>query len=184
MSRYSLTKTVVMIGMMGAGKTAVGTALARNLGVRFVDSDHELEEAANASIAEIFEKFGEPFFRKKESQVLKRLLDAEPCVLSTGGGAFLRQQNREMIAEKGLAVWLKAPDDLLWSRVKHKTTRPLLQVPNPQQELTRMLRAREPSYAQAGLTVEADPNFSVQDMADKVLMSLMSHPDGIVKKAA
>jgi len=184
MSRYELTKTVVMIGMMGAGKTAVGTALARLLNAPFIDSDHELESAANSTIAEIFEQFGEAFFRKKESQVLARLLEGKPCVLSTGGGAFLRAENRDLIAEKGLAVWLRAEDDLLWSRVRHKTTRPLLQVPDPRAKLSEMLRAREPFYAQAGLVVDADANYSVQDMAEKVLQALAAQPASILKKAA
>ena len=184
MSRYQLTKTIVMIGMMGAGKTAVGTALARSLGVKFVDSDHELEQAANATIADIFEKSGEDFFRKKETQVLARLLDSTPCVLSTGGGAYLRAENRAMIAQKGLAVWLKAEDELLWARVKHKTTRPLLRGPDPKGTLVSMLRAREPFYQQAALVVEADANYSVQDMADKVLLALKNDPSGVLKEVA
>jgi shikimate kinase len=171
-----------MIGMMGAGKTAVGTALARSLNVAFVDSDHEIEEAANETIAEIFEKYGELFFRKKESQVLARLLEGKACILSTGGGAFLQKDNRDLIARKGLAVWLKADEDLLWSRVRHKTTRPLLRVPDPRQKLSSLLKDREPYYREAGLVVEADENYSVQDMADEVLKALLDHPSGVLRK--
>ena len=111
---WQLGKTVVMVGMMGAGKTAIGTALARALDVPFLDSDEEIVKAANMSIAEIFERDGEPFFRRKESQVIERLLETERCVLSTGGGAFLSPENRQMISEKGVSVWLRADLDLLW----------------------------------------------------------------------
>ena len=108
---WQLGKTVVMVGMMGAGKTAIGTALARALDVPFLDSDEEIVKAANMSIAEIFERDGEPFFRRKESQVIERLLETERCVLSTGGGAFLSPENRQMISEKGVSVWLRADLD-------------------------------------------------------------------------
>jgi shikimate kinase len=103
-----LRKTVVLVGMMGAGKTAVGTALARLLAVPFLDSDEEIVRAANRSIAEIFERDGEPFFRARETEVLSRLLHGEPCVLSTGGGAFLAAVNRELIHQNGVSVWLRA----------------------------------------------------------------------------
>ena len=182
MSRYKLTKTVVMVGMMGAGKTAVGTALAHLIGVPFIDSDAQIEEAANMTIAEIFSTYGEAFFRDKESLVLSRLLDESPSILSTGGGAFLQTSNREMISERGLSVWLKADRNLLWARVKHKTTRPLLRVPDPKGKLFDLLEAREPSYRLAGLTVEADANYSVQDMAQKVLEGLLDHPLGVLEK--
>ncbi len=184
MSRYELTKTVVMIGMMGAGKTAVGTALAALIDVPFIDSDAQIVAAANQTIPEIFDEFGEAFFREKESLVLKRLLDGVPSVLSTGGGAYLQRTNREMIASRGLAVWLKVERDLLWARVRHKDTRPLLQVPDPKVRLFELLRAREPYYRQVGLVVDADPNYSVQDMADKVLKQLIKHPMGILRKIA
>lgn len=184
MSRFQLTKTVVMIGMMGAGKTAVGTMLARLIGVPFIDSDAQIESAANQSIAEIFEQSGEQFFRDKESLVLGRLLQATPCVLSTGGGAYLQEANRELIRAEGLAVWLKADRDLLWARVKNKNTRPLLQVADPKARLTELLVAREPFYAEAGLVVETDPNYSVQDTAEAVMARLLEHPSGCLRKVA
>jgi shikimate kinase len=121
-----LMKTVALVGMMGAGKTAVGKAVAAQLGVDFLDSDAEIEKAANMTIPEIFERDGEPFFREKESQVINRLLDSAPCVLSTGGGAFLAPRNREAMSAKGVSVWLDAEIDVLWARVKNKDTRPLL----------------------------------------------------------
>ena len=118
-ARYHLKKTVVMVGMMGAGKTAVGRALAARLAVPFLDSDAEIETAANMTVPEIFARDGEPFFRKKEAQVIARLLDEERGVLSTGGGAFLVEENRRMISDSGVSVWLNADLDLLWQRGRH-----------------------------------------------------------------
>ncbi|MEP3298230.1 MAG: shikimate kinase, partial [Pseudoruegeria sp.] len=105
---YRLKKTVVLVGMMGAGKTAVGKALARQLGSSFRDSDEEIVRAADRSIAEIFERDGETFFRTKETQIISRLLEDEKCILSTGGGAFMSDRNRSLIDDKGIAVCLRA----------------------------------------------------------------------------
>ncbi|MEH7826880.1 shikimate kinase [Gemmobacter denitrificans] len=172
-----LKKTVVMVGMMGAGKTAVGTALARLLGVPFCDSDEEIVKAAQRSIAEIFERDGEPFFRARESEVLTRLVRGEPCVLSTGGGAFLSEKNREIVHEAGVSVWLRADLDLLWQRVRHKTTRPLLRTANPRETLRQLYEARVPSYALADLTVDAAPELSIEQMALRVSEALRAHGD-------
>jgi len=176
-----LKKTVVLVGMMGAGKTAIGTALARHLGVPFLDSDEEIVKAANRTIAEIFERDGEPFFREKEAQVLARLLSGAPCILSTGGGAYLSPANRAAIAREGVAVWLKADLDLLWQRVRHKTTRPLLRTDNPRETLKALLAARTPAYAEAEVVVEARPEYSVDDMTQKVAAALQAH-GGIIER--
>ena len=165
--------------MMGAGKTAVGTALARQLGVAFLDSDAEIEQAANMSIAEIFARDGEEFFRRKESQVIDRLLHEEPCVLSTGGGAFLREENRALISASGVAVWLRASIQTLWNRVRHKDTRPLLKTANPYETLKRLAREREPVYALADLAIDSGPDQAVEDMAQKVLEALKAH-EGVI----
>lgn len=172
-----LKKTVVLVGMMGAGKTAVGTALARLLGVPFLDSDEEIVKAANRSIAEIFERDGEPFFRARESEVLNRLLHGAPCILSTGGGAFLSEANRSLIHGAGVSVWLRADLDLLWHRVRHKTTRPLLRTANPRETLRTLYEARMPSYAEADLAVDSAPDISVEAMADRVAKALATRPD-------
>ncbi|WP_290442809.1 shikimate kinase [Rhodovulum tesquicola] len=172
-----LKKTIALVGLMGAGKTAVGTALARKLDVPFRDSDAEIVAAANMSIAEIFARDGEAFFRARESQVIARLLDGPPGVLSTGGGAFLSEANRAAITARGVSVWLDADLDLLWNRVRHKATRPLLQTADPLGTLSRLYDERKPFYALADLAVKADPRYSIEDMADKVLDALRTRPD-------
>ncbi len=171
-----LHKGVVLVGMMGAGKTAVGRDLARQMGVGFTDSDAEIEAAANLTIAEIFARDGEPFFRQKEAQVIARLLDGPPGVLSVGGGAFLAPQTRALIAARGVSVWLKVPLDLLWARVRRKATRPLLHTPDPRGTLARMLAEREPVYALADVTVEALPGDAVEATAARVLAALQAVP--------
>lgn len=174
---YVLKKTVVLVGMMGAGKTAVGKMLAAQLPAPFLDSDEEIVKAANMSIAEIFARDGEPFFRDKEARVIARLLDGDPCVLSTGGGAYLAPGNRALIGEKGVAVWLRADLDLLWARVRHKDTRPLLRTGDPRATLAGLCAAREPFYAEAGLVVDADPAYSISDMTGVVIETLLTRPD-------
>lgn len=172
-----LKRSVALIGMMGAGKTAVGGQLARMLRVPFLDSDEAIEAAANMTVAEIFARDGEAFFRRKEAQVLERLMSGPPCVLSTGGGAFLCAANRATIAEHGVAVWLKADLDLLWSRVRHRSTRPLLRTPDPRATLATLLAQRAPVYALADVTVEAAPGLSVEAMARRVLTALQARPE-------
>ncbi len=170
-----------MVGMMGAGKTAIGKALAARLGVPFLDSDEEIERAAAMTIAEIFARDGETFFRDRESQVLGRLLDGPVAVLSTGGGAFLAERNRQMIAARGVALWLRADLDLLWERVRHKTTRPLLRTVNPRQTLREIYEARVPVYEQADLVVDSRPEYSIDDMTDAVIAVLSARPDVMEK---
>jgi shikimate kinase len=172
-----LKKTVVMVGMMGAGKTAVGRALAARLGVPFLDSDAEIEAAANMTIPEIFARDGEAFFRARETEVIARLLQDRPGVLSTGGGAFLSEANRQLISDQGVAVCLKADQDVLWQRVRHKDTRPLLRSPDPRETLRALYEARAPIYALADLTVVSDGLASVEEMVDRVLAALATRPD-------
>ncbi len=178
-----LTRPVVLTGMMGAGKTAVGTQLARLLGVPFRDSDEAIEAAAQMTVAEIFARDGEAFFRAREAEVLARLLAAGPAVISTGGGAFLAPGNRAAIGAAGVSVWLKADLDLLWQRVRHRTTRPLLRTPDPRGTLARLLAEREPSYALAALTVAAEPGLSVEAMAGRVQAALETVP-GLLQEVA
>jgi len=172
MMGWNVKKTIVMVGMMGAGKTAVGRALAARLGVAFIDSDAEIELAANASIAEIFQRDGEAFFRAKETQVIERLLGGESGILSTGGGAFMQPANRQMISAQGVSVWLDAPLSLLWQRVRHKDTRPLLRTPDPHATLAEMFELRVPVLAR----------YSIEDTVDAVIELLQTRPDVLAKE--
>src|SRR5215475_505395 len=151
-----LDKTLVLVGMMGAGKTSVGRRLANGLGVPFKDADAEIELAAGCTINEIFERFGEPAFRAGERKVIARLLGEPPHVLATGGGAFMDADTRAHIHQSAISVWLKAPVELLLERVMRKDTRPLLRNTDSRTALERLLREREPVYAQADLTIESD----------------------------
>jgi len=172
-----LHKTVVLVGMMGAGKTAIGKHVAQMLGVPFRDSDEEIVAAAQMSIPEIFARDGEAFFRNREAEVIARLLQADPGILSVGGGAFLRADTRARIHDEGVSVWLRADLDLLWSRVRSKPTRLLLQTDDPRGTLARLLQERTPCYAQADLIADADPTYSIADMAQAVLQALATRPD-------
>lgn len=175
--QYQLRRTVVLVGMMGSGKTAIGRALAARLDVPFMDSDAAIEEAAAATIAEIFERDGERFFRKREAEVLRRLLSGPPGIVSTGGGAFLAPGNRDDIAELGVGVWLDADLNILWERVRHKDTRPLLRTPDPQATLTAIFEERTPIYNLAGLRVAVDGKASIEETTQSVIDTLATRPD-------
>ncbi len=147
------TCNIVLIGMMGAGKSSVGRRLAQILHLPFVDADSEIETAANLSVAEIFATYGEAHFRDGEQRVLARLLATGPKVLATGGGAFMNEETRENCRRNGIAVWLQAEVPVLLERVRKKSNRPLLERQNPELVLKNLLREREPTYALADLTV-------------------------------
>lgn len=174
---WDLKKPVTVVGMMGAGKTAVGRALAELLSVPFLDCDAEIEAAANMSIGEVFARDGEAFFRDREAEVIARLLAQGPMVLSTGGGAFLAERNRQAISKAGVSLWLRADIDLLWQRVRHKTTRPLLRTDNPRQTLTEIYEARRDTYALADLVVDADAAYSIEKMTEHALRVLATRTD-------
>ena len=176
-SGFRLNRTVVLVGMMGSGKTAIGKALSVRLNVAFLDSDAAIEEAAALSIAEIFARDGEPFFRRREAEVIDRLLNGPPCVLSTGGGAFLSGKVRDAIAKKGVALWLDAPIEVLWDRVRHKDTRPLLRTANPQETLRQLFEERVPIYAQAGLRTKIVREASIDETTEAVMRTLAAAPD-------
>lgn len=169
-----LIKPIVLVGMMGSGKSAVGKALAELLNVGFLDSDEALTKAANMSIAEIFERDGEAFFRARETEVIDRLLTGNPAIVSTGGGAFMSGRNRSLFEQKAVTVWLNADLELLWSRVRHKTSRPLLRTDNPKHTLAEIFEARTPIYALADLSVDADASYSIEQMAEAVCAALVS----------
>ncbi len=153
---HKLEKSVVLVGMMGSGKSAIGRRLAATLGVPFRDADPEIERAAGCSVNEIFARHGEAAFRDGERKVIARLLDEPPQVLATGGGAFLDEQTRARIKAEAISVWLKADLALLEERVMRRATRPLLKNGNPREILEKLMCEREPIYAQADITVESD----------------------------
>jgi shikimate kinase len=140
-------RSVVLVGMMGAGKSSIGRRLSARLGIPFVDADTEIESAAGMTIPEIFQKHGEPYFRAGEARVIARLLDGEPKVLATGGGAVMDPRTRELIAEKGVSVWLNADIDVLVKRTKRRSDRPLVD------KIKELLPVREPFYAQSHITI-------------------------------
>lgn len=174
--QYHLHSTVVLVGMMGSGKTAIGRTLAARLDVPFVDSDAAIEQAAALSIAEIFKRDGEAFFRKRETEVLRRLLSGPPRIVSTGGGAFLAAENRAAIADMGIAVWLDADLPTLWERVRYKDTRPLLRTADPQATLTAIFQERTPIYAQAGVRIGIDADASIEETTQTVVDVLATRP--------
>jgi shikimate kinase len=151
-----LSRTVALVGMMGAGKSSVGRRLAARLGVAFRDADSEIELAAGCRVSEIFERFGEGAFRDGERKVIARLLEEPPHVLATGGGAFIDPATRARLKQSAVTVWIKAPVEVLLSRVKRRDNRPLLRNPDPRGTLERLLAERAPVYAEADVTVESD----------------------------
>ena len=146
-------RSIVLVGMMGAGKSSIGRRLAIALDVPFLDADTEIEKAAGMSIPDIFESKGEPYFRAGEARVIARLLDGGPQVLATGGGAFMNEQTRAAVREKGISIWLKADLDVLLRRVKRRADRPLLKNGDPAETLEKLMAERDPVYAQADLTI-------------------------------
>lgn len=146
-------RSIVLVGMMGAGKTSVGKRLAARLGLPFVDADHAIEEAANQTIPEIFATHGEAYFRDGERRVIARLLRERQQVIATGGGAFMSDETRAAIGSAGLSIWLKADAEVLFERVKRRSNRPLLQTPDPEGTLRRLIEQRYPVYALADITV-------------------------------
>jgi len=148
-------RSIVLVGMMGAGKSSVGRRLAARLCIPFVDADAEIELAANMSISDIFATKGEPYFRNGEARVIARLLEQGPQVLATGGGAFMNPDTRALIRAKGISVWLRAELDVLLKRIKRRSDRPLLKTGEPAETLSTLMAQRNPVYAEADLTVQS-----------------------------
>lgn len=163
---------VVLVGMMGVGKTSVGAKLAGLLGFAHVDSDDEIVKAANRSISEIFAEFGEPHFREGEIRVMERLLGTKESVISTGGGAFIQEPVRDLVQAQGVSVWLDADPELLWQHVRLKPGRPLLEKPDPKGELERICAERAPVYAKADVRVEVRAEMDQLAVAREILAAL------------
>lgn len=168
----SVERPIVLIGLMGVGKTTVGRRLAQRLGLSFVDADEEIEEAAGMTVSEIFERFGEPYFRDGERRVIARLIDGNPKVIATGGGAFMNEQTRALILERATAVWLEADIEVLVERVRRRDTRPLLKGRDPRDVLRDLAKLRNPVYALAPIHVRSQP--SPHDATVKAILKALS----------
>jgi shikimate kinase len=166
------SRNLILVGLMGAGKSSVGRIVATQLGIPFIDSDAEIERVSRMSISELFTAYGEDEFRALEGRVMKRLLKGGPRVVSTGGGAFINDRTRRHIKKGGVSVWLKAELDVLWERVNKRDTRPLLKTENPKQTLENLMNARYPIYEQADLTV-ISRDVRKEQMGDEVLKALI-----------
>ncbi len=173
-------RSVVLVGLMGCGKSAIGRRLAGRLSLPFIDADEEIERAAGKSIEDIFAEHGEPYFRDGERRVLARLLRSGPQVLATGGGAFMNEETRAAIAESGVSVWLKADLPLLVRRVGKRGNRPLLKAGDPETVLRNLMATRYPVYAAADITVESRDvphEVIVAEIAERLSASLAPSPE-------
>ncbi|MBX3502453.1 MAG: shikimate kinase [Alphaproteobacteria bacterium] len=170
----AIVRTVALVGLMGAGKSAIGKRLAQRLGLPFVDADTEIEAAAGCSIEEFFERFGEAAFRAGERRVIQRLLDGPPHVLATGGGAFMDPLTRAVMREKATTIWLRADLNVLFERVSRRTNRPLLKNGDPRGTLERLMAVRYPVYAEADLVVDSR-DAPADRTAEEVHAALMRH---------
>ena len=164
-------KTIVLVGIMGAGKSTVGKILADRLGMQFIDADQEIERAAGCTITDFFEKYGEVEFRKGEERVISRILAGEPCVLATGGGAFMSEATRLLIKKIATSVWLRVSFEVLAKRLEKRSDRPLLQTADPQQTLKALIKKRYPIYNDADFIVDAE-NDGVDITVSKVVECL------------
>ena len=170
-SQLQLKRPVVLVGLMGAGKTTVGRRLASQLEVDFIDSDNEIAEAAGCSISDIFDIYGEDVFRDLEKRVMTRLLNKKACIIATGGGAFIQPHIREQILDKATAVWLNATLDVLIERVSRRDTRPLLKTGDKKVIMQRLLEERYPIYQQAHLHIDSN-EASHEVVVDAILEGL------------
>jgi shikimate kinase len=169
-------RSIVLVGLMGAGKSTVGRRLAARLDLPFKDADAEIEAAAGMSISDIFSTHGEPYFREGEHRVIGRLLHEGPCVLATGGGAFMHPETRAWIAQTGISIWLKAELDVLMRRVRKRSNRPLLKPPDPEGSMRQLMAARQPVYALADIIIESRdiPHDGVVEDALNALLAWLS----------
>src|SRR5713101_8155235 len=172
-------RSIVLVGMMGAGKSTIGRRLSARLRLPFIDADMEIEAAAGMSVPDIFETHGESHFRDGEARVIARLLDSGPAVLATGGGSFMREETRSRISGKAVSIWLKADADVIMRRVKRRADRPLLQTADPAATVGRLLDEREPVYQYADLTVasrDVPPEKIVEECIEVLHARLCGQP--------
>lgn len=171
-----LARTIALVGMMGAGKSSIGRRLAARLEVEFRDVDAEITSAAARPIPAIFAEYGEAAFRDCESRVIARLLDTPPHIMATGGGAFMASDTRDRLRAKATTVWLRAPVDILFARVKRKGERPLLNTDNPRETMERILREREPTYSLADIIIDSE-DAPHGETVEKLLLELTAKGD-------
>lgn len=176
------TRSVVLIGMMGAGKSSIGRRLAKKLDLPFTDADTEIELAAGMTITEIFEQHGEPYFRAGEARVLARLLDQGPQVLATGGGAYMNADTRALIQAKGITVWLKADADVLMRRIRRRSDRPLLHTADPEGTLNRLIEERYPVYAGAEITLQSR-EVPHEVIVDEIIAAIANYLNGAGRRS-
>jgi shikimate kinase len=176
-------RTVVLVGMMGAGKSSIGRRLAVRLAIPFADADNEIEAAHRMTIPEIFSTYGQAYFRSGETRVIARLLEGGPQVLATGGGAFMNADTRGAISTHGVSVWLKAEFDVLMRRIKRRQDRPLLKTEDPAETLRALIAERYPVYAQADITVQSRevPHEKIVDEIVGALAAWLAPPDAVTK---
>jgi shikimate kinase len=167
-------RSLVLVGMMGAGKSSIGRRLGLRLGIPFVDADTEIEKAAGMNIPDIFAAHGEPDFRAGEARVIARLLESAPQVLATGGGAYMNADTRALIARKGISIWLKADYDVLMRRIRRRHDRPLLKTDDPGATLRKLIDVRYPTYALADLTVQSR-EVPHDKIVDEIVIALAGH---------
>ncbi len=178
----SADRTVVLVGLMGSGKSTIGRRLAKRLGLQFVDADEEIESAAGCSIEDIFTFHGEEAFRDGEHRVIRRLLEGPVHVLATGGGAFLDERTRGVVAEQGISVWLRADLEVLLRRVRRNDSRPLLKNGDPKEILTRLKEERDPIYALAELTVDSGDG-AADAVVEDILQQLYERGEAATEEA-
>lgn len=169
-----LDQPVVLVGLMGVGKSTVGRRLAKRLGLSFVDSDLAIEDAAGCTAAEVFERYGEQDFRDGERRLVRRLMDGEIRVIATGGGAFVDARTRQLLNERAITVWLDAPVDVLAQRTARRDTRPLLKNGDPKGTLERLAKERRPSYAEAHIHVKSGDG-AHRDVVEAIIQALEEH---------
>jgi shikimate kinase len=172
-----LDRPVVLVGLMGVGKSTVGRRLARRLGLPFVDSDSAIEDASGFSAAEVYERFGEKDFRDGERRLVARLVEGEVRVIATGGGAFVDPRTRDLLNERAITVWLDAPVDVLAERTSRRNTRPLLRTADPKATLERLSEERKPSYEEAHIHIRSG-NGAHRDVVEAILKALDEHVSG------
>lgn len=171
-ARLKVLKPLVLVGLMGAGKSTIGARLAKRLNLSFVDTDNVVQDEVGCSIKEMMKYAGEDFFRQKEKEVIEKILAKDPCVISTGGGAFINDETRKLIKEKSISIWLKADFEVILDRVSRRNTRPLLEEGDKAETIQRLIDERYPIYSEANIVINSD-NGSHMVIVDSIVKSLI-----------